>query len=107
MARDCRHIRPASPEFGSLETELQSRPLADFSAIGCGETARALPGWRRSADRTCLHTNSLLTGNFTGNFAILRPQNRFGRGRPPVLQGLFAEFPTRVNRENISKIREF
>src|SRR6478735_10583042 len=29
-----------------------------------------LPPWRRSADRTCLHANSLLTGNFSGNFAI-------------------------------------
>ena len=28
-------------------------------------------GWRRSADRTCLHANSLLTGNFTGKLAIL------------------------------------
>jgi hypothetical protein len=27
-------------------------------------------GWRRSADRTRLQANSLLTGNFTGNFAI-------------------------------------
>jgi pimeloyl-ACP methyl ester carboxylesterase len=31
-----------------------------------------LPGWRRSADRTRLRANSLLTGNFTGNFVILR-----------------------------------
>jgi hypothetical protein len=30
-----------------------------------------LPGWRRSADRTTLHANSLVSGNFTGNFAIL------------------------------------
>src|ERR1700682_922718 len=30
-----------------------------------------LAGWRRSADRTRLHANSLLTGNFTGNFAFL------------------------------------
>jgi hypothetical protein len=29
-----------------------------------------LPGWRRSADRTGLHANSLLSGNLTGNFAI-------------------------------------
>jgi hypothetical protein len=31
-----------------------------------------LVGWRRSADRTRLRANSLLTGNFTGNFAISR-----------------------------------
>ena len=30
------------------------------------------PGWGGSADRTRLRANSLLTGNFTGNFAILR-----------------------------------
>jgi|SRR6476661_8273436 len=30
-----------------------------------------LAGWRRSADRACLQTNSLLTGNFTGKLAIL------------------------------------
>jgi hypothetical protein len=29
-------------------------------------------GWRRSADRTRLRVNSLPTGNFTGNFALLR-----------------------------------
>jgi hypothetical protein len=29
-----------------------------------------LAGWRRSADRTCLQANSLLTGNLTGKFAI-------------------------------------
>jgi hypothetical protein len=29
-----------------------------------------LPGWRRSADRTRLQANSLLTGNFTGKIAI-------------------------------------
>jgi hypothetical protein len=30
-----------------------------------------MPGWRCSADRTRLHQNSLLSGNLTGNFAIL------------------------------------
>jgi hypothetical protein len=29
-------------------------------------------GWQRSADRTGLRVNSLLTGNFTGNFVFLR-----------------------------------
>jgi hypothetical protein len=32
-----------------------------------------MAGWRGSADRTRLRTNSLLTGNFTGNFAIFGP----------------------------------
>ena len=29
-----------------------------------------LPGWRRSADRTCLREDSLQTGNFTGILSI-------------------------------------
>jgi hypothetical protein len=33
-------------------------------------------GWRRSADRTRLRTNSLLTGNFTGKTAFLGAQRR-------------------------------
>jgi hypothetical protein len=36
-----------------------------------GVPGTGLVGWRRSADRTCLQPNSLLTGNFTGKFAIL------------------------------------
>lgn len=31
---------------------------------------QAFIGWRRSADRTCLHLNSQEAGNFTGNFAF-------------------------------------
>jgi hypothetical protein len=34
-------------------------------------------GWRRSADRTCLHANSLLTGNFTGNFQFRGTKGQF------------------------------
>src|SRR6202048_618059 len=41
-----------------------------FSSKEGNSLKRGLPGWRRSADRTRLHANSLLTGNFTGNFAI-------------------------------------
>jgi len=29
-----------------------------------------MPGWRRSADRTSLQANSLVSGNFSGNSAI-------------------------------------
>ncbi len=32
--------------------------------------AAGLLGWRRSADRTGLQVNSLLTGSFAGNFAL-------------------------------------
>ena len=32
------------------------------------------PGWRRSADRTCLQPNSMQTGNFSGNFVKSPPE---------------------------------
>jgi len=44
-----------------------------FAALLAMESAWAAGmncGWRRSADRTGLQTNSLLTGNFTGKIAI-------------------------------------
>src|SRR5258708_21089072 len=62
-------------------------------------------GWRRSADRTRLHANSLLTGNFTGNFAISGLQDAVSTQEAAVPQPLLAQFPTRINRENISKNR--
>jgi hypothetical protein len=65
-----------------------------------------LAGWRRSADRTCLHTNSLLTGNFTGNFAISGLEDRISEQETAVLQRFFSQFPTKFNRENIFENRE-
>src|ERR1035437_638280 len=52
----------ASPTGGSNHR----RAILDCLRIGWA-------GWRRSADRTRLHANSLLTGNFTGNFSIPGP----------------------------------
>jgi hypothetical protein len=50
----------------------QSPPMAGIFANSAEKSLSArLVGWRRSADRTRLHNNSLLTGNFTGNFVIL------------------------------------
>jgi hypothetical protein len=66
-----------------------------------------LPGWRRSADRAGLRPNSLLTGNFTGNFAIFGFQNALLEQEVAVPQRPLAQFPTRINRENILKNREF
>ena len=57
-------------------------------------------------DRTRLHTNSLLTGNFTGNFAILRVFEPMSEQETAVQQPLLKQFPTQVNRENILRIRE-
>jgi hypothetical protein len=82
--------------------------LAGISPIIRGGFLSAgLVGWRRSVDRTCLHTISLLTGNFTGNFAILRVPQTFSEQVTAALQPLFEKFPTQINRENISGNREF
>jgi hypothetical protein len=70
-------------------------------------TNPGLPGWRRSADRTCLHAISLLSGNLTGNFTILRHLETVLAQEPAVLQPLIEQFPTQINREIISEIREF
>jgi hypothetical protein len=47
-------------------------------------------GWGGSADRTGLHANSLLTGNFTGNFAVLAPKEAIWEQEAAVPQSLFA-----------------
>src|SRR5258706_8409293 len=61
----------------------------------------ASPGWRRSADRTNLHANSLVSGNFTGNFAILRLRDTIWYQETAALQPVLEEFPTQINSENI------
>jgi hypothetical protein len=74
-AGDYPPFRSGTAQIRSLETHLQfskARHWRAFLALprvmspGVG-----LVGWRRSADRTRLRCNPLLTGNFTGNFAIL------------------------------------
>jgi hypothetical protein len=64
-------------------------------------------GWRRSADRTRLRANSLLSGNLTGNFQVLADFGEFLSPEVPVPQGLLDKFPMPVNREFYSKNREF
>jgi hypothetical protein len=66
-----------------------------------------LLGWRRSADRTRLQADSLLTGNFTGNFAILGPCEPSSTQDTAVLQRFLWQFPKQTIREKISKNREF
>jgi hypothetical protein len=66
-----------------------------------------LAGWRRSADRTRLSANSLLTGNFTGNFTISVSQKPISLHETAVLQRLLLKFPTRIIRENNLKNKEF
>jgi hypothetical protein len=75
--------------------------LAGLSATKEGNSLkRGMPGWRCSADRTGLHEISLLSGNLTGNFAILRHLETVLAQKPAVLQPLIEQFPTQINREN-------
>jgi hypothetical protein len=65
------------------------------------------PGWRRSADRARLQANSLVSGNFTGNFAILGLRGTIEYQETAALQSLLEQFPTQIISENISKNSEF
>ena len=57
-------------------------------------------GWRRSADGPLLCLRSLLTGNFTGNFAKSRlPAHQRLQIVAPLL-GFRLKFPTQRNRES-------
>ena len=64
-------------------------------------------GGVRSQIRTGLHRNSLLTGKLTGNFTISRLLEAIYERKAPVPQPLLSKFPMKINRENISKNREF
>jgi hypothetical protein len=64
-------------------------------------------GWRRSADRAGLQSNSLLSRNFTGNLAVFRPGETFSEREVAVPQPFLEQFPTQIIRELISKISEF
>jgi hypothetical protein len=66
-----------------------------------------LPRWRRSADRTGLQANSLVSGNFTGNFAILVSQEPISLHETAVLQRLLVKFRMWLIRENNLKNKEF
>src|ERR1700694_4286513 len=63
-AGDCRRFRSVIVEFGSPETELQFRKGRHWRALlpflSVQSPVVRLVGWRRSADRTRLHANSLL-----------------------------------------------
>jgi hypothetical protein len=74
-AGDYRLFRSENAEKRSLETGGQFAKARHWRAFLRASWPfyldAVLAGWRRSADRTSLRRNSLLTGNFTGNFAIL------------------------------------
>src|SRR6202022_4222566 len=75
FAGDYRRFGSRSGQFRSPETDSQFAKARYWRAflrlLRVESPGAGLGGWRRSADHTRLHWNSLLTGNFTGNFAIL------------------------------------
>ena len=74
-ARDFRRMGLPFREIGSLETERQIAKARHWRAflllLGASSPTSGVAGWRRSADRTRLRADSLLTGNLTGKIAIL------------------------------------
>jgi hypothetical protein len=52
------------------------------------------------------NSNSLLTGNFTGNFAYLARERLNSMRKTPVLHSLVEQFPTKIIRENNEESRE-
>jgi hypothetical protein len=76
----------------------KSPPLAAFLPVsGTLCLSAALPGWRRSADRTRLRMNSLLTGNF----AISGLRQPIQMQKTALLRPLSEQFPVQISRENI------
>ena len=110
-AGDYRLIRARSGQIRSLETGRQFAKARHWQAFLVFPVVKSLwaglPGWRPSADRTRLHANSLLSGNLTGNSAILSHLETVLAQKPAVLQPLIEQFPTQANREIISGNRDF
>jgi hypothetical protein len=73
-AGDYRRFRFRSGQFRSPEIDGEFAKARHWRAflglLRVKFPGAGLAGWRRSADRTRLHANSLLTGNFTGKSAI-------------------------------------
>src|ERR1700694_5916730 len=65
-AGDFRRFCQVNRQIGSLETPRRIAKARQWRAflrlLDVNSQTAALPGWRRSADRTRLHANSLLTG---------------------------------------------
>ena len=110
FAGDYRPFLPGTGQIRSLETDHQfakARHWRAFLGFMWVESLSAgLAGWRRSADRTRLHPDSLVSGNFTGNFAISRAFGRSFEQETAALQPLLEQFPTQINREIFPKNRE-
>jgi hypothetical protein len=71
---DYRRFRSRNGQFRRPETDNQFAKARHWRAflrlLGVKSPSTALPGWRRSVDRTRLRVDSLLTGNLTGKIGI-------------------------------------
>ena len=107
-ARSGGHTRPVDWNSDVHDGEIVrcARAVRCRRQIGNTPVRTRLPRWRRSADRTRLHENSLLTGNFTGKITILWLSGSVSGQERPVPQRFFAKFPTQRNREIILDNRE-
>src|SRR6185437_2877886 len=70
-------------------------------------SSKGLPGGGCSQPKPVSSPNSLLTGNFTGNFAEVGPRSPLLSANFPEPQAQLMKFPKRKNRENKSGNREF
>jgi hypothetical protein len=89
----------------SLTREKPAFP-AHFRFSWGGRRNAGVAGWRRSADRTRLQADSLLTGNLSGIFPISEPEDRVSEQETAVLQPFLTQFPAKLIRENIFENRE-
>jgi hypothetical protein len=78
-----------------------------FSSKERNSLKTGMGGWRRSADRTRLQPKIPAKGNFTGNSDVSGLQNAMLTRKVAAPQPHLAQFPTRINRENISESRDF
>ena len=103
-------IANSDPTLGAAETGHRAKGAVHAGFIGgCSSKSRetGLDGWRSSANGPLLCPFSLLTGNFTGNFAKswLLPRQRLQI--VAAAQGIRSKFPTQQNRELSQQNREF
>jgi hypothetical protein len=110
-AGDYRLFRVGNGQIRSLETGCQFAKARHWRAflrlLRVKSPGAGLVGWRRSADRTRLRANSLVSGNFTGNFAILGLRDTITCQETAALQPLLEQFPTQIISENILGNSEF
>ena len=86
--------------FGRFALATGPQEIVRMGKMGKGNmrVRTGLPPWRRSADRTSLQANSLVSGNFTGNFAISGLREPIPEQETAALQRFPQQFPKQINR---------